>query len=105
LNPATLVFFDETWTKTNMTRVRGRAPSGQQLVAAVPHGRWKTSTFIVALRLDGLTAPAVFDGAINGASILFLPAYSPDFNPIEQVFAKLKALSVGGADRGRDHGT
>jgi transposase len=128
------VFIDETWVKTNMTRLRGRAPRGERLVAAVPHGHWKTSTFIGALRSDGLVAPCVIDGAINGelflayveqvlvptlqaddivimdnlgshkisavraaieavgAQLLFLPPYSPDLNPIEQVFAKLKAI-------------
>jgi transposase len=134
LSPAQLVFIDETWTKTNMTRRRGRAPCGKRLVAAVPHGHWKTSTFIGALRCDGLVAPGVFDGAINGemflayveqvlvptlkpgdivitdnlcshkvsgvreaieaagASLMFIPPYSPDLNPIEMAFAKLKAL-------------
>lgn len=133
-DPAKLVFIDETSTKTNMTRLRGRAPKGQRLVAAVPWGHWKTSTFIGALRCDGLTAPSVFDGAINGdaflayveqvlvptlgkgdvvimdnlgshkakgvrdaieaagAMLLFIPPYRPDLNPIEQAFAKLKAL-------------
>ena len=130
------MFIDETWVKTNMTRLRGRAPRGQRLVACVPHGHWhwKTSTFVAALRSDGLTAPCVFDGAINGelflayveqmlvptlrkgdlvvmdnlgshkvagvrtaieatgAQLVFLPAYSPDLNPLEQVFAKLKAV-------------
>jgi transposase len=128
------VFIDETWATTNMTRRYGRAKRGERLVAAVPHGHWKTTTFIGALRADGLTAPAVFDGAINGASFLayvqqvlvaalkpgdivildnlsshkvvgvreaieaagaelrYLPPYSPDLNPIEQLFAKLKAL-------------
>ncbi len=117
-----------------MTRLYGRAPRGKRLVAAVPHGHWKTSTFIGALRCDGLTAPGVFDGAINGplflvyveqilvptlkqgdivimdnlrshtvagvrevieaagASLMFIPSYSPDLNPIEMAFAKLKAL-------------
>ena len=120
LNPAKLVFIDETWTKTNMTRLRGRAPCGKRLVAA--------------LRCDGLVAPGVFNGAITGelflayveqvlvptlkqgdivmmdnlrshkvagvreaieaagASLMFIPPYSPDLNPIEMVFAKLKAL-------------
>jgi transposase len=129
-----LVFIDETWATTNMTRRYGRAPLGQRLVAAVPYGHWKTTTFIGALRSTGLTAPAVFDGAINGASFLayvkqilvptlrpgdivvldnlsshkiegvreaieaagaelrYLPPYSPDLNPIEQLFAKLKSL-------------
>ena len=117
-----------------MARRYGRSPSDQRLVAAVPHGHWKTTTFLAALRHDGLTAPCVFDGAINGARFLayveqalvptlrpgdvvvldnlgshrgkavrqairkagahliFLPKYSPDLNPIEQVFAKLKTL-------------
>ncbi|HYZ25047.1 MAG TPA: IS630 family transposase [Rhodopila sp.] len=121
-------------TKTNMIRLYGWAPKGQRLVDAVPHGHWKTSTFVGALRCDGLVAPAVLDGPVNGhaflayvtqilrptlkagdvvildnlrchkvagvreaieaagASVLFLPPYSPDLNPIEKVFAKLKAL-------------
>jgi transposase len=135
------VFIDETWTKTNMTRPVGRAECGKRLVAAVPFGHWRTTTFIAALRADGLVAPCVFDGAINGAlflayveqvlvptlkpgdmvvmdnlrahkvagvreaiaaagaSVLYLPAYSPDLNPIEQVFAKLKAVLRAAAIR------
>ena len=134
LDPVQLIFIDETWTKTNMTRLYGWAEVGQRLVDAVPHGHWNTSTFIAGLRRDGLIAPCVFDGAINGeaflayveqvlvptlrpgdvvimdklsshrvagvrqaiegagASLLYLPPYSPDLNPIEQAFAKLKAL-------------
>jgi transposase len=129
-----LVFIDETWATTNMTRRCGRAPRGQRLVAAVPHGHWKTSTFVAGLRTSGLTAPLVVDGAMNGdifrayveqvlaptlkpgdivildnlashkvagvreaieacgAALVYLPPYSPDLNPIEQAFAKLKAL-------------
>jgi transposase len=129
-----LVFIDETWATTNMTRRYGRAPRGQRLVAAVPHGHWKTSTFVAGLRTSGLTAPLVVDGAMNGdtfrayveqvlaptlkpadivildnlashkvvgvreaieavgATLVYLPPYSPDLNPIEQAFAKLKAL-------------
>lgn len=129
-----LVFVDETWASTNMTRHYGRAPRGKRLIAAVPHGHWKTTTFIGALRHDGLTAPVVVDTAVNGdtfrtyvtkflvptlkpgdivimdnlgshkvqgvrdaieaagAELLYLPPYSPDMNPIEQAFAKLKAL-------------
>ena len=128
------MFLDETWAKTNMTRSHGRCPRGQRLVATRPHGHWHTLTFVAALRCDGLTAPCVFDGPINGprflayveqcllptlragdivildnlsshksaavraaiervgATLRFLPPYSPDLNPIEQVFAKLKAL-------------
>jgi transposase len=128
-----LVFIDETWTSTNMTRRYGRAPKGERCLGAVPHGHWLTSTFLAALRQDGITAPCLFDGAINGesfrawveqflaptlrpgdivfmdnlsshkvegirqaieatgASLRYLPPYSPDLNPIEQFFAKLKA--------------
>jgi transposase len=144
MNPAKLVFIDETWATTNMTRQRGRCPRGQRLVAAVPHGHWKTSTFVAALRTTGLTAPLVLDGAMNGeafrayveqflaptlvpgevvimdnlsshkvagvreaieargASLLYLPPYSPDLNPIEQSFSKLKALIRKAAARTRD---
>ena len=117
-----------------MTRLYGRCPRGERLVAPVPWGHWKTTTFVGALRQDGLIAPCAFDGPINGetfrawveqflvpelkpgdivildnlsshkvegvrtaienagARLLYLPAYSPDLNPIEQWFAKLKAL-------------
>jgi transposase len=77
-----------------------RAKCGHRLVAAVPHEHWKTTTFVGALRCDGLTAPLVIDGAINGELFLayveqilvFIPPYSPDLNPIELAFSKLKAL-------------
>jgi len=127
------VFIDETWATTAMARRYGRARRGARVVAAVPHGHWKTTTFLAALRHDGLSAPCVFDGAINGArflayieqalaptlrpgdvvvldnlgahkvkgvreaieasgaKLLYLPPYSPDLNPIELAFAKLKA--------------
>jgi len=136
-----LVFIDETWAKTNMTRSHGRAPRGQRLVAKAPHGRWHTLTFLAALRHDRITAPCVIDGPINdesflayieqvlvptlrpgdivvfdnlgshkgkavrrsiraaGAKLFFLPPYSPDLNPIEQVFAKLKTLLRKAAER------
>jgi transposase len=134
LNTPSLVFIDETSTTTNMARRYGRSPRGERLVASVPHGHWKTSTFIAGLRHDKIVASYIVDGAVNGelfrayveqvlaptlsaqdvvimdnlrchkvagvreaieakgASVLYLPAYSPDLNPIEQVFAKLKAL-------------
>jgi transposase len=80
------VFIDETWATTAMARRYGRARRGQRLVAAVPHGHWKTTTFIAALRHDGLSAPCVFDGAITGARFL---AYA------EQVLAPtLRALDL-----------
>jgi transposase len=133
-DPEHLVFLDETWASTNMTRRYGRSPRGQRLILPVPHGHWKTTTFLAGLRTSGLTAPLVVDGAINGelfeayvrqqlvptlragdivvmdnltphkragvqeaikavgAQVLYLPPYSPDLNPIEQAFAKLKAL-------------
>jgi len=126
------VFIDETWAKTNMTPLRGWCRRGERLKAKAPFGRWKTMTFIAALRHDRIEAPCLFDGPINGeaflayvrtflvpilkpgdlvimdnlgshrgklvrkairaagAKLLFLPKYSPDLNPIEQVFSKLK---------------
>ena len=141
LDPRRLVFIDETWAKTNMTRTHGRALRGQRLVDKVPHGHWKTMTFLAALRCDRIDAPFVLDGPINGewfkayveqvlvptlspgdvvvmdnlgshkgkavrrairragAHLIFLPPYSPDLNPIEQVFAKLKALLRKAAER------
>ncbi|MET4804760.1 hypothetical protein ABIA96_007370 [Bradyrhizobium sp. LB11.1] len=69
-----LVFIDETGASTKMARRYGRSPYGQRCVAALPHGHWKTTTFVGALRATGMTAP-----------------YSPDLNPIEMAFAKLKA--------------
>ena len=128
------MFIDETWAKTNMTRRYGRCRRGARLIAKVPHGRWRTLTFLAALRHDCIAARCVIDGPINGASFranieqflvptlnpgdvvvmdnlgshkakavrrlirtagakpFFLPRYSPDLNPIEQVFAKLKTL-------------
>ena len=65
-----LVFIDETAVTTKMVRHHGRSPRGQRLVASVPHGHWKTLTLVAALRIDGLTAPLVMDGAMDGASFL-----------------------------------
>src|ERR1700692_943200 len=66
LDPKRLVFIDETWAKTNMAPTHGRCRRGQRLIARVPFGHWNTSTFLAALRWDGMNAPAVFDGPING---------------------------------------
>jgi len=127
-----------------MTRPYGRSPRGTRLIGVAPHGHWKTTTFLAGLRHDGIVAPLVLDGPINGASFLawteqflvpvlrpgdivvadrlgshkiaaareaieargarlaLLPAYSPDLNPIEQVFAKLKALLRQAAPRSRE---
>jgi hypothetical protein len=70
LDPRRLVFIDETWAKTNMTRTHGRCARGRRLNAKVPHGRWRTLTFIAALRHDRIDAPCVLDGPINGISFL-----------------------------------
>lgn len=67
LDPDHLVFIDETWATTNMTRRYGRAARGLRLLAPVPHGHWKVTTVVAGLRTSGITAPCVFDGAINGA--------------------------------------
>jgi transposase len=132
IDPARLVFIDETWVKTNMSPLRGWSTRGERLVAHAPYGHWKTMTFIAALRHDRVEAPWVLNGPINGeafqayvetqlvktlkpgdivvldnlgshkgamvrnivkaagARLFFLPPYSPDLNPIEQLFAKLK---------------
>jgi hypothetical protein len=68
LDPRRLVFIDETWAKTNMTPIRGWAPRGQKLVARAPFGKWRTLTFLAALRHDRIDAPCVLDGPINGQS-------------------------------------
>ena len=60
------MFIDETWTKTNMTRLRGWAPKGERLVDKVPQGKWKTATFLAALRNVRTMRPCLFDGPING---------------------------------------
>ena len=141
LDPAKLVFVDETGTCTNMARLRGRCRRGSRLVAHVPQGHWKTTTFVAGLRNNAVTAPFVIDEAMNGAifltylerclaptlapgdivimdnlsahkvagvreiieargaRLLYLPPYSPDLNPIEQLFAKLKALLRKAAER------
>jgi len=141
LDPARLVFIDETWASTSMARRYGRAPQGQRLRVGIPHGHWKTTTFVAGLRRSGIVAPFVLDGPMNraafetyvervlvpellpgdvavmdnlsshkgprvremieaaGASLLYLPPYSPDFNPIENAFAKLKALLRKAAER------
>lgn len=134
LDPARLVFIDESGADTKMARRYGRSPRGTRCRAAIPHGHWKTTTLVAGLRLDGVTAPMVIDGAMDGemfrawteqmlaltlrpgdvvimdnlpahkvagvreaieaagARLLYLPPYSPDFNPIENAFAQIKAL-------------
>ena len=136
-----LVFIDETWTSTSMTRLYGRAPKGHRCIASAAHGHWKTTTFVAGLRHQQLTAPLVADGPMDGelflayvrqflcptlragdivifdnlsshkvagvkeaiatagATLRYLPPYSPDLNPIEKLFAKLKALLRKAAKR------
>ena len=83
LEPTKLVFLDETGATTKMARLRGRSPRGERCRAAVPHGHWKTTTLIAGLRLGGLTAPMVIDGAMNGeaftayAETFLAPTLSP----------------------------
>jgi len=144
LEPERLVFIDETGASTKMARRYGRAPRGERCRAPVPHGHWKTTTFVGALRLEGMTAPMLLDGAMHGVAFLayveqvlvptlkpgdiiimdnlpahkptairkaieragaelrFLPPYSPDFNPIEMAFSKLKAFLKKTAARTKD---
>jgi len=134
MNVEKLVFIDETWTSTNMTRGYGRTPRGQRCRGSAPYGHWQITTFVAALRRRGISAPMVIEEPMDGevflayvqqvlvptllpgetvildnlgshkvagvepaiiaagASVLFLPPYSPDLNPIENFFAKLKAL-------------
>jgi transposase len=144
LDPARLVFVDETGLSTKMARLRGRCARGQRLRAGIPHGHWRTTTFVAGLRLHGFSAPMVMDGPMTrpwflayleqvlaptltpgdlvimdnlpahkgdavraiieatGARLMLLPPYSPDFNPIENAFAKLKALLRKAAARTKE---
>ena len=141
LDPERLIFIDESGLSTKMARLRGWAPKGERCCAAIPHGHWKTITFVGGLTLGGFVAPMLLDGPMDGASflawveqmlaptlragdivvmdnlsahkvagvgqaieargaeLLYLPPYSPDLNPIEQVFAKLKTLLRKAAER------
>lgn len=141
INPDHVVFIDETWAKTNMTRTYGRSQRGTRVIEGVPFGRWETTTFVGALRATCFTAPLTVDGPINGriflawvqqhlvptltpgdivvvdnlsshkvqgvreaiesagAEVRYLPPYSPDLNPIELAFSKLKKLLRDGAER------
>ena len=129
-----MVFIDETWTATNMTRSQGRCAKGERLRMGFPHGHRRTTTLVAGLRMTGMVAPMVLDGPINGdwfeayvtqglvpelrrvdivimdnrsshkrtavreqieaagATLRFLPPYSPDFNPIEKAFSRHKAM-------------
>ena len=144
LDPRRLVFIDETWIRTNMAPLRGWGTKGKPLRGFAPHGRWRTLTFLGALRHDRLGAPCVFDGPINGecflayveqvllptlragdivimdnlgshkskairetirqagARLWYLPKYSPDLNPIEQAFSKIKHWMRLAQKRGED---
>ena len=64
------MFIDETGASTKMARRCGRSPRGERCVASVPHGHWKTTTFVGGLRLDGMSAPMVLDGAMDGPAFL-----------------------------------
>lgn len=143
IDPARLVFLDETATSTTMHRSHGRAASGKRVDGPVPHGHWKVTTLTAAVRLDGVVEQAclTFDGATNterfeayvegclvptlkpgdivimdnlsshksaeverlinsaGAQLRYLPAYSPDLNPIENLFSKFKEALRSAAAR------
>ena len=141
MDPAKLIFLDESGAKTNLTRLRGRAPRGQRVHARTPQGHWQTTTMISSIRLDGSTACMALEGATDtesfrayvqavlvprlrpgdlvvmdnlsphksdptlalitqaGAQVLFLPAYSPDLNPIEMMWSKVKNLLRGAEAR------
>ena len=93
LDPKQLVFIDETAATTKMTRLYGRAPQGKRLVDKVPHGHWKTTTFICGLHYDGVTAPFVLDGPMDGPHFLaYVEQILAPTNPIEQLFARLKSF-------------
>ena len=100
LDPAKLVFVDQTWASTAMTRRYGRAPKGQRLAGFVPQGHWKTTAFIAASRNDRITAPCVFDGAINGGSFLadveqmLVPSLSPSDTVIMDNLSSHKVKGV-----------
>lgn len=70
LDPERLIFIDETWLNTKMTRLRGRAPRGERLRSPIPHGHWRTTTFVAGPRLSGIDAPMVIDGPVNGEIFL-----------------------------------
>src|ERR1700738_2171835 len=106
LDPAHLVFIDETAVTTNMLRLNGWNPRGVRLVSDAPMGHWDTVTFIAGLRQTGVVAPMLVKGAMNGeaiqavgASLRYLPAYSPDLNPIELLFHPLKTCLRKAAER------
>ena len=134
LDPERLIFLDECGTNTKMARLYGRSKRGERCRAAIPHGHWRTTTLVAGLSTDGIVAPMVMDGAMDGemfsayvktllaprlmpgdivimdnlpahkvagareaieaagATLLFLPPYSPDFNPIEKAIAQIKAF-------------
>ena len=104
LDPDKLVFLDETWATTALTRAR--APRGERLVCPVPHGRWRTTTFLCALRADGLVAPLVLDGAIDGPAFLAWveQMLAPTLRPGDTVLASAATRSPACARRSRRAG-
>ena len=88
------MFIDESWAKTNMTRRHGRSPRGTRLIAKLPHGRWRTWTFLAALRCDRIAAPCVIDGPIDGTSFR---AYVEQFEAPPNWWTPL--LSSGGSGK------
>ena len=141
LDPARLVFIDETAVSTNMARLCGRAARGERVIGRVPLGEWKTITFVAGLRHNGMSAPMVIEGPMTGevfrayveqclvptlrlndlvvmdnlkahkvagieeaigkagATVRYLPEYSPDLNPIELLYSKFKDYLRKAAER------
>lgn len=101
LDPARLVFIDETWTATNMARTHGRCLKGERLRKVLPHRHRKTPTLVAELRNTGMVAPLSLTdrSMVNGSRLMLLPPFSPNFNPTEKAFSKFKALLRKAAER------
>ena len=141
IDPEDLIFLDESGAHTSMARTHGRAPIGERVIDSVPLERWRMTTMVSGIRLSGVTAPFVFEGAMDalafqtyvekvlvptlrtgdvvvmdnlashkmpaivamiqaaGAQVMYLPPYSPDLNPIEPMWSKVKTLLKKAAAR------
>ena len=105
LDPARLVFIDETAVSTNLARVRGRAPSGDRVIGTVPLGAWETITFVAALRHNKMTAPMVVEGAMTGEMFLayieqcLVPTLRLPYSKFKAFLRKVAARTVPGLTR------
>ncbi len=106
-SPEKVVFIDETWAKTNMTRTNGRAPMGTRVVEKIPAGRWQTTTFMGALRVTGFVAPLTIDGPLNGLMFLawveqhLAPTLSPGDCVVMDNLSSHKVAGVSSAIQAR----